>query len=354
MNIAFLAAADSVHTAKWVNSLATRGFRISLFTQHEVTQTLSTAVTLYRLPYQGQSGYFLNAKYLRQLLKKLNPEVLHAHYATGYGTLDRLCKYKPLVLSVWGSDVCMFPNFSFVHRKWLKMNLNSADILCSTSQHMADVMRTDLNLNKPITITPFGIDTQLFQPKSSLKLDQCVIGTVRRLDKIYGIDRILKTFAQAQSQTATRLKLHIIGDGPEKQALVQLAHELNVADDTEFLGAVPHEHVVAEYQRFDIYMSLSRNDSFGVSILEASACGLPIIATDVGGNSEVVKHNSTGYLVDEVDLTMATQQLIKLINHNDTRKQLGSQGRSFVQQYYDWNQSLEIMEHVYEQVLRQG
>ncbi len=111
MRITYLAAGHSIHTVRWVNALADRGHEIDLITMHRPSPLfpICPSVRVRVLPVRAPAGYFLNAPFLRRMLRADKPDLLHAHYAIGYGTLSRLCGFSPTVLSVWGSDVYGFP-----------------------------------------------------------------------------------------------------------------------------------------------------------------------------------------------------------------------------------------------------
>ena len=138
MKLAFLAAGTSIHTVRWVNALAARGHEMHLWTMHAAKEPLLNSVQAEPLPVPPPLGYYLNAAQVRRRLARLQPDLLHVHYATGYGTLGHLCGYHPQVLSVWGKDVYEFPTISPLHRWLLASNLHAADWVCSTSQVMAE------------------------------------------------------------------------------------------------------------------------------------------------------------------------------------------------------------------------
>src|SRR5690606_7867519 len=118
MRVAFLAAANSIHTIQWVKRLASRGLDVHLVTLHEPTEELGGDVVVHYLPYRPPIGYVTATRAVQRVLSRLNPDVTNVHYATGYGTLARLAGAKPLLLSVWGSDVYDFPLKSPLHRQW--------------------------------------------------------------------------------------------------------------------------------------------------------------------------------------------------------------------------------------------
>src|SRR6266404_8810556 len=107
MKLAYLASAGSIHTVRWANAMAARGHEVVVLTAHNASSEgpLRPEVGLHKLPVPPPSGYFMNVPKIRRLLRSVRPDVLHVHYASGYGTLGRLSGFQPTILSVWGSDV---------------------------------------------------------------------------------------------------------------------------------------------------------------------------------------------------------------------------------------------------------
>lgn len=360
LKIAYLAARSAIHTIRFVNTLAQRGHTISLITLHDGGDVLDKRVQLFKLPIPAPWGYFLNAPFLRKLLKQLQPDLLHVHYASGYGTLGRLSQFQPLILSVWGSDVFDFPQQSFLHRALLAKNLLAATQICSTSQIMATTTAAIIQgkpLAQKIAITPFGVDTMLFYPRPELR-DQNIlkIGTVKTLAPKYGIDTLIRAFhllrstlAKSDPPLAHRLRLGIAGSGPQQADLQALVNRLELNAMTEFVGQLPHATVPDYLNQLDIYVAASRLDSesFGVAVLEASACGLPVVVSRVGGLPEVVTDKISGYLVEKDQIEQFADILLKLVKNKVLRETLGQAGRELVLKNYTWHESIEILEEVY-------
>lgn len=196
MRILFLANAASTHTVKWVNSLSEREHEIHLvFKQDDAPKpnTINSNVILHSLHKSGTKAYFLAAHELNSLYKKINPDIINAHYASGYGTLARLSKLRPLVLSVWGSDVYDFPYQSKIKFNLVKKNLIYADKIASTSHCMAkQVLKILGNYDKSIDVTPFGVDSNIFRPKVNVNREKILIGNIKTLEDKYGIDDLIR------------------------------------------------------------------------------------------------------------------------------------------------------------------
>lgn len=361
MRIALLGPAHSIHTIRWANGLAERGVDTHVLSLTRQDDAYDPRVSLHPLPWGSPQGYLLAAPALRSALRRIQPDLLNTHYATGYGTLARLAGFSPALLSAWGSDIYAFPYKSGLHRHVLRGNLNQATAIAVTGQAMARQVRhfTD----KPVHITPFGIDTEQFSPVPGRVQDAdapIVVGTVKGLENTYGIDILLQAFAtlvdalQAEAPAmAARLVLKIYGSGSQAQALQAQAVELGIADRTRFMGHIAHRDVPAALRDLDVYVALSRMDSFGVAILEACACGIPVVVSDADGPAEIVVDDVTGYIVPRLDAQAAARRLRELVLDASLRQRLGAAGRAHVQMHYSWQASLDSMLGAYQNTLRQ-
>lgn len=356
MRIVLLSAASSVHTMRWANAFADRGHEVHLISQHEPLRGYREGVHTHLLPHRSGAGYLLNGRRLRRLVNDIGPDVVNAHYATGYGTLARAVKDVPVVLNVWGSDVFDFPEKSAVHRWWLARNLRAADRLVSTSEVMADrTMRWVPDLPRPIVV-PFGVDTVQFSPLHVDHHEGVVIGTVKALAHKYGIDTLIDAFQLLRERPGMeRIRLRIIGTGPDRDALVARADNAGLGGLVEFVGGVPHAMVPQNLDRLDIFVALSRNDSesFGVAVIEASSCGLPVVVSDAGGLPEVVVQGATGFVVPREDPAAAAERLGMLVHDAQLRERMGAEGRRHVIARYEWKACVDRQLAVLDEAARQ-
>ena len=360
MRIALLGPAISIHLQRWAQALAARGHAVCVLTQHPCERDLLPAgVHLVVLPHRGLPGYFLNAWRLRRALKAWRPDIVNAHYASGYGSTAALCGVRPVLLSVWGSDVYDFPFESAAKGFLIRFNLRSATAVASTSHAMARQTRRLVPTLSPIAVTPFGVDIARFAPDPLLRERRYLtVGSVKALASKYGMDLLIRAFAGMQRDERIRAlaqprRLLIVGGGPERARLEALAAELGIADDTVFVGAVPHDEVPAWLGRLDVYAAPSRLDSesFGVAVIEASACGLPVVVSDVGGLPEVVLDGETGLVVPREDVASLQSALARLVLDGALRERLGAQGREHVFRHYDWVRCVDAMEAAYARVI---
>ena len=189
MRILILANKGSNHAKKVAEGLADEGLEVYFVSPNDKldkTVTLSNKIKLFTLPFGGKVGYILNFWTLKVLYKRINPDVVNVHYASGCGMLGYLAGLHPTVLSCYGSDIFEFPHKSKLNRWILFRVLKSVDAIASTSHGMADEIRRLLKDEKiDVAITPFGIDTSLFKPQPQKNRNTKVIGIVKTLSPIY-------------------------------------------------------------------------------------------------------------------------------------------------------------------------
>ena len=360
MKVVLLAGSNSIHTVQWANGLFSLGIEVHIVSQHPPIAGINKGVYLHQLPFKGVLGYFSSAPKVKKLLTEIKPDLVNAHYASGYATTARLANYHPWLLSVWGSDVYQFPYKSPVHKWLVKSNLYAADSVASTSHCMAAQTKVIAPKLGEITITPFGVDINSFSQHASVVSDNSaiVVGTVKSMSHIYGIDLLIKSFALVRNKlllnnanTANRLQLRIVGGGPQLDVLKQLAIDEGISEVTTFVGKVDHKEVPAELAKLDIFVALSREESFGVAVIEAGAVGKPVVVSDIGGLPEVVIDGVTGFVVPPEDIESASVIFERLITDEKLRLKLGAAGQVHVNSTYDWSICLKNMYELYEKVI---
>lgn len=357
MKIAIISGASSIHTIRWANGLAEAGHDVHVITQHEAYDPFLHNVTVHQFPFRGVLGYFLMASKVRKLLQQINPDVVNAHYASGYATTARLANVRPFVLSVWGSDVYDFPYKSPLHKWLVRKNLLTADVVASTSYCMAEQIRSLASELVDIPITPFGVDMQAYEQVQPLAANnnKLVIGTVKTMASTYGIDILIEAFAllyaklkETAPSLVEKLEFRLVGGGPQEEEYRQLVAKLGLTDKVNFVGLVPHKEVPNELAKLDVYVALSRIESFGVAIIEAGAARRPVVVSDAGGLPEVTIDGVTGIVVPRENPQAAADAIEKLVLSPELRVNMGEAGRKHVAETYSWDVCVEQMVKVLE------
>lgn len=357
--IALLGPASSIHLQRWAEALVARRHVVCVISQHPCErEILPKRAQVIWLPHTGERGYFRNVPALRHALRRFRPQILNTHYASGYGTTACFSGFSPNLLSVWGSDVYDFPYEGTVKNRLVRLNLQRATAIASTSEAMARQVQRLAPAIDEIAVTPFGVDIGRFAPDPS-KRDpaQLTVGMVKTLAPKYGVDLLLHAFAEllreeSLASIAHRCRLEIVGDGPQRGELEALATQLGIAGRVRFVGAVPHAEVPDWLNRFDLFVAPSRLDSesFGAAVVEASACGLAVVVSDAGGLPEVVYHGETGLVVPRDDVSALRGAMLQLLLDPALRERLGADGREWVVDHYEWSHCVDLMEACYERL----
>jgi glycosyltransferase involved in cell wall biosynthesis len=368
MKVMILADPASPHTIKWVNALSKKGVDIFLYGLTEYKPRYYFSLKNLRIyseeldsaVFARKDGSFFKAVYLKQLknlkmyVKEYKPDIIHSHYASSYGLLGAWTGFHPYIISAWGSDVFNFPHQSFVHNALFRYILSKADKILSTSNVMAKEVKK--YTHKEVLITPFGIDTDKFKPlkrDSSYNPDDIVIGTIKTLEKKYGIDYLIKAFKILKDKhPKVSLKLLLIGGGSESESLKKLADKLELSNDITFTGFIDYKDIQKFYNLLDIYVSLSLEESFGVAALEAGACSIPVVVSNVGGFPEIIENNVTGFIVEKGNEHSAAKAIEKLLLDKEFRIDMGKRGRERVMELFDLKDSVTKMLDIYERLIK--
>ncbi len=320
MKILMLSDIDSAHSANWANGLAASGVEVSLcgfYSKPESLQRYNLNVELFAASRKAgvwsKTDFVAIVPWVKKIYDRVKPDVVHAHYASSYGLLARKLEHPKSIVSVWGSDVYSFPNSGNIAKNVLSSNLNFASLVLSTSNDMAT--RTRELTSSTVHVVPFGVDTTLFFPKRE-EVTEMRIGTVKALEDTYGIDRLIEVFAILK-KSIPQATLHIAGEGSQEGALRDLTSSLGVTEHVSFYGAIANDEVPAFLNKLNLFMALSRAESFGVSVIEAAACGVPAIVSNVGGLPETVVEGKTGHVMSMDDLDEVAARAVELLSNND-------------------------------------
>ncbi|HMN68503.1 MAG TPA: glycosyltransferase [Bdellovibrionales bacterium] len=356
LRLAVLGARNSIHAIRWANAMIERGHEVHFISQHPAdNESLLPGAREYRLPFPSRWGYpayFLNVPKVRALLNKIQPDVIHVHYASGYGSLATLATNKPVVLSAWGSDIFDIPKRSLLYGYFVRKVLERASAVTAASEALGNACAAEIKKDKPIFVLPFGVDTELFSPDRAKSSSKIRIGSIKSLEPVYGIDILVRAFAMVYERAKKEpieLELILVGKGKQAPLIANMVRELGIGSVTSFRGSLPHAQIPDVLGEMDIFVAPSRSESFGVALIEASATGIPVIGSRVGGIPEVVEDGVTGLLVRPDRTQELADTLWRLIKDQRLRVQLGQNGRDKVVREFSWQASVTGMETLYYQ-----
>jgi phosphatidylinositol alpha-1,6-mannosyltransferase len=244
---------------------------------------------------------------------------------------------------------------SAIKRKTAAALLSSAAVLVANSEWTRDrclTLLSELDIDAPaerVRVVPLGADQEFFRPGLDTREVRARYGlgqrkwllSVARLTRHKGIDTVLHALARLGARHPD-LGYAVVGTGEEQEALESEARELGVADRVRFLTDVPDRDLPELYNAAEIYLGVSRLleqrvEGFGISLAEASACGVPVVAGRSGGIPAAVRDGETGVLVDAECVEAVAEAVGALLDDPARRARLGAAGRRAVESHYNWD-----------------
>lgn len=288
--LAVLGNANSVHTLRWLNPFK-KSAQIHLISLQKV-KDMNDSINYHYLKghIYPKIGYFFNIKKLRNLIKDISPDILHVHYATGYGLLGASSKAKcPKLLTVWGSDITYTPKKNPFARWIVKKSLGHYDWINAPAEHIRRKLVALGADEKKISVFPCGVELDKFQFKKILpKKGIFKIISVRNHDSLYRVENIISGFEKYSSSLGNNMELVLVGKILPKVKARILKMAKNISDKIKTLGYVSEERLIAEMRGCDICISISKRDGTPQSLLECLATGLFPIVSNIDANQEWV------------------------------------------------------------------
>jgi len=367
MKICYLANAQSVHTQKWVKFFADKGHAVHLIS-FEKEHIENVTVHNFKRPFALRFGLdlplkFSHARFIKRLVRRIDPDVLHAHYLLDYGFYGALCGFKPFIVTAWGSDVLFVPSEEprkqFMKRYIAKYVIGKADLVTGDSESLVRAV-VGLGVDeRKVKLIIHGVDFRDFHPvKNYEKLEESlciprdyrVVISTRNLEPVYDVATLIKAMPYVIDECRNSFFL-VVGGGTLRHKLEELARKLGVAENVRFVGSVSNREMPKFLGVSDIFVSTSLSDTRSVSLLEAMACGLPVVVTDLEGNRECVKEGVNGFVFPKRDFKALAEKIVYLLREKDIRRKFGVVNRSIAEKEADYETEMRKMEKLYKELI---
>ncbi len=375
IKICYLSSAISVHTQRWVQYFADIGHEVHLITLTPLDNDNLQNVKLYPLKVARELGGVeipmamrrVNLPYvifqIKSLIKRIKPDILHAHSVTDNGVFGTLCGFHPFVVTAWGSDILIASKQSIFLKLAAQFVLKQADSITCDAEHMIKSMMELGAPKEKIDLIFFGTDVQKFSPaqrdekfkeKLNLKLDDSpTIISLRNLSPVYDVESLIRAVPRVL-QEVSETKFIIAGHGEQRSYLEELTASLGVADSIKFVGLIPSDELPCYLASADVYVSTSLSDAgLAASTAEAMASELPVVITDFGNNGDWVKDGEGGFLVPLKDPTTLAEKIIYLLKNEDVRKKFGRVNRKVIVERNNYYKQMAKVEHIYQRLIKE-
>jgi len=352
MRLCFIADGRDIHTQRWAQYFAERNHGVFLITYDPMGLQIE-GVTEYVLKSPVKNLYlsfwFYHLQIMR-LVRRINPDLIHAHFIAKYGFHLPLLGFHPSIVSAWGDDILILPKRSALINYFTKKVLLSVDLVYAVSMNLKNHIIQDFKVSTgKVTYLPIGVDTSFFPEKKVYRNNNCSVLTIfsnRKFSSVYDIESLIQGFYLA-FQRERALRLILKGDGPEEKKLKNLVKTLHLDEVVTFkkrtgYSEIPHDLVLA-----DIFITTAISDGTPVSLLEAMASGLPCIATNVGGIPEWITDGENGVLISPRDPSQIAEKILMLAASPDKRTTLGKKARETVVERAEWTEIMNTVETDY-------
>ncbi len=298
----------------------------------------------------------VDLRYIFQLagfLRKTETQILHLHNPTAffYGTLaGKLARVPCIIYTEHGRDFSSSKKVKLAN--WLLAHM--VDQLVTVADYGRRYLAEDEGIARDRIVTIHnGIDAGRFGASYDSKAlraglgladDQPVVGIVARLDPIKNHALLIRAMRQVTAELPGA-KLLVVGDGPLRGELEALTRELDLGGHVQFLGA--RSDVPELLNLLDLFVLCSYSEGLSLTLIEASAAAKPIVATDVGGNGEVVEHGVNGLLVPSDDPKVLAAAILRILPDQVHRQSMGQAGRRRFEQQFTLKGMVRAYEELY-------
>ena len=306
----------------------------------------------------GAFSYILLALIkLRGLLGKNQYDLTHYFFSLPTGVLSFYShgiKGIPYIVSLRGSDVPGYdtsdPKLSILHRLLKPVNKRiwrQAERVIANSQGLKQ-LASKTSPDQAIGVICNGIDIKRFKPDRAAKLSSNGLRllSVSRLIGRKGLDCLIDAVSRIKD---TGVQLDIVGTGSIERQLKQLAKKREVHDRIHFHGYRSNSELVRLYNSADIFVQSSLSESINMALLEAMSCGLPIVASRVGGVPEIIQNGKNGILTNSGDSQDMAKAIRSLIDDPSLRSRISENNLAMIREKFGWNRVAERYQAVYEE-----
>jgi len=288
-------------------------------------------------------------------------DLLHMHYALPHATSALLARQilktqgerVPIVTTLHGTDITLVgqdPSF----RPVVNYSINQSDGVTAVSEYLRQETQEHFDIGCDMEVIPNFIDTDRFRrsQKDHFKQALCpdgekVLVHVSNFREAKRAPEVVDIFSKLRAE-GFDLKLLLVGDGPDRVPTERLARERGVYDDVRFLGKQePVEEILAIA---DVFVMPSGSETFGLAALEAMACGVPVVASNIGGLPELVVDGETGYLCPLGDVDAFAERAARLLGSEEHQSEMAAAARRRAVEVFDIDKVVPRYEDYYERV----
>jgi glycosyltransferase involved in cell wall biosynthesis len=293
--------------------------------------------------------------------RQFRPDVVHVFFGIPDGPIGWLLKriYRlPYIISLRGADVPSgevkrFAKHYIVLRPFIRWLWRDADALVAVSNGLRSYAK-ETAPDMPIRVIPNAIDLSEFTPALQRKAEGPVrLLYVGRFNVFKNVETLIEAVGQLNQMDVGGFELELVGEGEQRPVLERMVSDLGLTRNIRFSGWVARDRIADCYRRADVFVTSTTWEGMPNTVLEAMACGLPIVGTQASGLHELVREGVNGYLAPIKDPNALAEALARLIDNGFERRRMGRESRKLAEREFAWEYIAQQYVKVYEQVIEQ-
>ena len=297
-----------------------------------------------------------------EVAESVGLDLLHVHYAIPHSVSALLARSMaaprrlPFITTLHGTDITLVGN----NRSYLpitRFSIEQSDGVTAISHYLRRQTLVEFDIKNPIEVIPNFVNCDLYcrSPKPEERLQwapngEAILMHLSNFRPVKRVTDVVEIFALLREKMPAKLVL--IGDGPDRGSAEWLVRQKCLGRDVHFLGKQDRVH--EKLGLADLFLLPSDLESFGLAALEAMACEVPVIATNVGGLPEVVEHGVDGYLVEPRDVAAAAKFAIEILSRSDRGREMGQRARINARRKYCAEDIIPRYEAYYQRVIQKA
>jgi L-malate glycosyltransferase len=359
MKLCIISNPNSPHTITWIKWLINQKHDVLLVGDTPLKSEWKSTPII-NLPAYNNTRfikYMVWEIILRRIIKDWQPEVLHSHRISSAGWLGAFSGFHPFLLTPWGSDILIHPERSIIAR-WLAIYcIKKADrLLCNSSHIYETLIQYGATPNRTIMI-PWGVNLTIFHPgkssqtKSELGIQsRFVVFCPRAVHPIYNQDIIIEAIPAIIARVTDIVFIfQKYNEDPQYlHTLETRIKELQLEDYVKWLPFQTSEHLAEFFRISDLVISVASSDSRPISILEAMACGVPIVASNLPALREIIKEGENGVLVPVRGASSLAEAVITLLGNSQVLEAISNNNATYVRDNANIDVQMQKIEAVYQ------
>ena len=302
--------------------------------------------------------YFYATRYfhLKRVIRDIRPDLIHAWGVWSYSFLAALADFHPVLVMPFGSDILLHPKKSMLVKLICHYSVSRADMITCDCEAVRKILAEEYRFpEEKIVVFPWGIELDMFRvsvaEREKIRAEyqwegKKILIMTRHFEPIYGIEYFLAALSEVIRLDGD-VRMFLVGDGTLRNKINGLIAKYDLENFVELTGKVSRQELVKYLNASDLYVSSSLSDGTPVTLLEAMACQLPVVVTDIPAVLEWVKDGYNGFVLPARDPQMLASKILTLLSSSYLPKLMGERNLKIAHERADWEKNIKVLENIY-------